>query len=513
METACTTPPPPPSAATPPVERPPQPIVHWILGVSLLLGIAADGLLRCLPLGINVALFVGLLSLVLAWGWHRHKEQAPCWHVLAPIFLLALCIAWRDSPVLNGLNLLAIVMLLVLLIARPTRHSLHTTTLAALCGNMFCHAVQAAAAPVSLLGLDTDWQQASQFVRTNNTRRILRGLAVAVPLLVVFTLLFNAADAVFKHMVETTGDRVFDLVIDNQYFEHILLSMIFSFVAACIIRPVTLGKQWEPIELAPSPSWRPGTIELSIAMGSVLILFVTFIVIQFRCLFGGDELVQTIPGLTYATYARKGFFALLCVVFVVHLLLTLGAWLVQEMDERTQQLYRGLGLALVALTTFIFASAFFRMYLYVEAYGLTRLRFYAVAILLWLAVVFLILVARLLRPGATFFTSGALYSLLALLLLLNAANPDGLIARVNLHRLTQGKELDLEYLQQLSTDAVPTILRYENRLSAETLDDLVSYILINRPVEADSWRNWNLSRTRARRQMPNVIAIKRLMED
>ncbi len=512
MDTVCTLTPTP--AWERPVERPPQDIVHWILGVSLFLGIAADGLLRSVPFGINASVFVGLLCLSLAWGWRRHKERAPCWHVLGLMLLLGLFMAWRDAPVLHWLNVMAIVTLLVFLIARPTRHDLHTTTLASLCWNMSCGATQAPYASVSLFGRETDWRQASKRVQTKHSQRVLYGLAMALPLLLVFTLLFTAADAVFKHMIETTGNHVADLMLDNQYLaKHILWSLVFFVMATLIIRPMTLGKKWEQSDLTPSESWVPGNIELSIMMGSVLALFLVFIVIQFRYLFGGDELVQTLPGLTYATYARKGFFALLCVVLLVHIVLMAGAWLVKGADPRTGRLYRGLGLGLAALTWFIFVSAFYRMHLYVEAYGLTQLRFYAVAILLWLAVVFLILVVRLLYPNWSFFTSGYLYSLLAMLLLLNAANPDGLIARVNLHRVTEDRTLDTDYLQKLSTDAIPTILRYEANLSAEDRDELLSTILYDRTTDTTGWRSWNLSRARAKQQLPDIVQLLRLLED
>jgi len=512
MDTACTLTPTP--AEEQPIERPPQEIVHWILGVSLVLGVAADGLLRTVPFGINAAFFVGLLCLVLAWGWQRHKEQAPCWHLLGLMLLLGLFMTWRDSSVLHGLNVMAILTLLALLVARPTRHGLHTTTLASLFWNMSWGATEAAYTPFSLFGRETDWRQASKRVQPRHSRRILYGLALALPLLLVFTLLFIAADAVFKHMIETTSNRVAEMMLDNQYLaKHVLCSLVFFLMATLIVRPMTLGKKWEQSDVTSSPSWVPGRIELSIAMGSVLALFLLFVVIQFRYLFGGDQLVRTIPGLTYATYARKGFFALLCVVLLVHIVLMAGAWLVKGADSRTGRLYRTLGLGLAALTGFIFASAFFRMHLYVEAYGLTQLRFYAVTILIWLALVFLILIVRLVWPNWTFFTSGYLYSLLVILVLLNISNPDSLIARVNLHRVTQDRTLDAEYLQKLSTDAIPTILRYDEHLPAEDRDMLLSEILYDRTTNATGWRSWNLSRARAKRQLPEIVQLLRLLED
>ena len=100
-----------------------------------------------------------------------------------------------------------------------------------------------------------------------------------------------------------------------------------------------------------------------------------------------------------------------------------------------------------------------------------------------------------------------------MLLLLNVANPDGLIARANLHRVTQGKDLDCEYLQKLSTDAVPVILKYEAHLSTDDEDTLLENIFVNRLTDVTGWRSWNASRARARRQLGDRAEYRWLLED
>jgi hypothetical protein len=53
-----------------------------------------------------------------------------------------------------------------------------------------------------------------------------------------------------------------------------------------------------------------GPVELSIVLGLLDILFLAFVLVQFRYLFGGAELVRVSTSLTYAEYARRGFFEL-----------------------------------------------------------------------------------------------------------------------------------------------------------------------------------------------------------
>ena len=104
------------------------------------------------------------------------------------------------------------------------------------------------------------------------------------------------------------------------------------------------------------------------------------------------------------------------------------------------------------------------MRLYVLEYGLTELRFYTLAFMVWLAGVLAWLVVTVLRrdpSGRRRFAYGAVLGALVALLALNLINPDALIARTNLARAATGagQPLDTTYLgRNLSADAVPEVL-------------------------------------------------------
>jgi hypothetical protein len=73
----------------------------------------------------------------------------------------------------------------------------------------------------------------------------------------------------------------------------------------------------------------------------------------------------------------------------------------------------------------------------------------------WLAVVLVWFLLTVLRGRRDRFAFGALLSAFAAVLLINAMNPDALIARTNLQRLEEGKRFDACYLTTLSADAAP----------------------------------------------------------
>ena len=71
-------------------------------------------------------------------------------------------------------------------------------------------------------------------------------------------------------------------------------------------------------------------------------------------------------------------------------------------------LFRGLAALQVALVFIIAASAFHRMKLYRDEYGLTQLRFYTTAFMIWLAVLLFWFVCTVLTGRRQRFAIGAL---------------------------------------------------------------------------------------------------------
>ena len=184
--------------------------------------------------------------------------------------------------------------------------------------------------------------------------------------------------------------------------------------------------------------------------------------------------------------------------------------------------------ALVGLTVLLvgvmLGSASQRMFLYVQAFGLTELRVYTTAFMAWLAGVFAWFAWTVLRGQRARFAFGALVQGWVVLAGLHVLNPDAFIARQNLARAIAGQEIrdprvygeddstvaqsstarpepDVRYLAwQLSADAVPELLAAMPRLSSKN-QQAVSEALLHRWADAAprDWRSWNWSAGRATR--------------
>ena len=146
-------------------------------------------------------------------------------------------------------------------------------------------------------------------------------------------------------------------------------------------------------------------------------------------MFGGHDYLQRTTGLTYADYVHEGFGQLTVATILT---LTVVAWAARKADPGPR---RDLALgALCVMTIVVVVSALYRMHLYEEAYGFTRLRLLVSVFEGWLGVVvLLVLVAgvvggRLAGPGRG--PLGAV-GLLGLALV----NPDLYIAEHNIARV------------------------------------------------------------------------------
>jgi len=244
-----------------------------------------------------------------------------------------------------------------------------------------------------------------------------------------------------------------------------------------------------------------GAVEVGVVLGLLNVLFACFVVVQFRYFFGGAARVMSITELTYSEYARRGFFELTWVAGLV-LPLLLGAHaLLRKNSPAAERIFRSLAGAQVALLFVIMASAVARMRLYQTEYGLTELRLYTTAFMLWLGLVFIWFAwTVLVRSARQRFACGAVVAAFVTVGLLHLLNPDAYIVRANAAHARAGRSFDAEYVASLSADAVPALISALPSLSRDErcrvergLSNWTSTML-----DAD-WRAWNFARWRAQR--------------
>jgi hypothetical protein len=472
-------------------------LVLQILVTGIVLGILGDALLRAGPWALNLTLWtMAVLAAALGLAaYHRVEWPRGMPWLAGPIALFAVGFVWHDSGALKFLGLVAI--LVGFSIWSLGLEGVRNWGIPDHVRGMINCGLAAIAGPTVLERGDIAWTPRSTTLR--HVRSAVVGLLIAFPLLFVFGGLLMAADAVFEDVVTRALDFDFATI-----FSHAALTAFFAWIVCGFL--FLILKARKPLLAESFEVERPGlgAVEVTLPLVLVDLLFLAFVVVQLRYLFGDASLVQETVGLTFADYARRGFFELVAVTALVVPLLMLADWVVAQAERRTRNIVKVLAGTQIFLLFIIMISALQRMALYVDAYGLTDDRLYASVFMAWLGVVLAWFVATVLRGRRERFTAGAVISGFLAILVLNFMNPDSLVARVNIERARAGYELDVLYLSSLSGDAVPRLVEALPELGEE--DRCAAKRILERwtPPEEKDWRAWNRGRWTAWRAVEEV---------
>jgi hypothetical protein len=487
-----------------------------ILIAGAVLGALADALLRATPWGVNLPIWAAAFTAaVLALAPFRRQVLAGGGYwLLAPAAFFSVAFAWRDSIELLLLNLFALVVTLSLLILRAQGARIRVAGFFEYGLGSLIAAANATLAPIHLVLKDIDWKELKGHSGKRPALAVGRGILLAVPPVLLFGALFAAADPVFDELVTKRLRLSFADLPD--WLSHFFLAAFFAWIVAGFLRGTLLGKEatWAKEKCPALPSL--GSTEVSIVLGAVDALFLAFVIVQLRYFFGGSELVQRTIGLTYADYARRGFFELVTVAALVLPLLLTTHWLLRNDSPSNDRTFRVVAGVQVLLLFVIMASALERMRLYEQEYGLTAERLYATAFMLWLAVVFVWFCVTVLRGNRKPFAFGALVAGYVLIAGLNVLNPDAFIMKTNLARAFEGRKFDISYAGLLSADATTRLVEALPRLGPQSVNSEERYLLAANILgkwkfRNPDWRTWNSSRAEATRVvLDNESALRRM---
>jgi len=313
---------------------------------------------------------------------------------------------------------------------------------------------------------------------------LLRTAVWSVLGITVFALLFASADALFAEWV---GALVPDLGSADLAGR--------AFVAVGIGGIVLAGAY---LALNPPGTDRGERAARPVAhrfewLAPVLVVdavFILFLVAQATVIFGGHGYLERTTGLTYAEYVHQGF-GQLTVATALTLLVVWAATRRAQKETSADRAWIRVSLGLLcSLTLVVVASALYRMHVYQDAYGFTRMRLLVDVFEGWLGVLVLATIVGGVTLRAAWLPRFGLFSGVALLLGLAAINPDAWIARQNLDRYEASGTVDWRYLGDLSDDALPVLATLPQHLAecALAIDGR----------ERDDWLEWNLGRSQAR---------------
>lgn len=212
-----------------------------LLQASFLIGLLGNLLLRATPWGLNAFLFVALFVLGLLMLWRRHRPDllgktnialAAAMVFFASMFLI------RDAEELLVFDTLAIIAIMGVLILANFDIKAHIGGAVHYIAGLIGAGIASVFGGFLLLGVDIEWKSMPGDRISRHVFAVLRGLAIAMPLVLVFGALFMAADAVFEGWVNRAINFDLDLVISHVMITSVLAWLTAGYFRGAIIKGV-----------------------------------------------------------------------------------------------------------------------------------------------------------------------------------------------------------------------------------------------------------------------------------
>jgi hypothetical protein len=478
-----------------------------LTGAALLLGIAVDLLFDGHAPGISFLIWAALSAGALLIGarWEGVRPDRSTLLILPAILFFSAMIAVRLEPVTLALSLLSTLLLFGLWVRTLRPGRLLGFGWADFALTWITVPLESFLRAWPTLGVATRRVAGDRATRSRGAA-VLRGLLLALPVLIVLVALLAAADMIFHDLVVNllawlNLDWIREAIGRSAVIGLSALFSLGALVSALRARasPELIGEQ--------RPLLKPllGFIEAVTVLGAVNLVFAVFVAIQFAYLFGGEANI-TAAGYTYSEYARRGFGELVWAAFLSLGLILALAHLGHREGGRQRNTFNGLGAGLITMLGVTLASALMRLLIYENAYGFTRLRTYTHLFIFWLAALLVVFAVLLFRERLRVLAPASVVAGFGFVATLGLINLDGFIASRNVARLQASGELDVDYLAQLTGDALPTLA---GSLSEASPPELLAHLACQWAMRAEQrtdldWQSWHWGRVQAAKALDKI---------
>jgi len=274
-------------------------------------------------------------------------------------------------------------------------------------------------------------------VKKNND--VLISLLVVIPVVIIVLMLLSSADSIFGGIFKNIFNIDLSFLrLDEVVTRVILFVLLFLYLGSTTFF-LTQEYRKEKRVKGEEKEYKPLTLNMLLV--SLNIIYVVFDIIQINSLL----LHRVAKGFNYADYARSGFFQLMTISFINIIIVLLS----KKCKEETKTKIMSIGMIL--LTLIINISAFYRMFLYEQAYGYTVLRLGVYVILITEAILFIPTIVYIINKK-TPILNWYLAITIGVYSFINCFSVDRIIAENNIERYARTGKIDIYYLENNNYD-------------------------------------------------------------
>lgn len=464
-----------------------EPSVTTTWTAALLTSALGAALLFSAEPGINWPTWVAATSvaLILCRLIARKTVELPLIVLLTWATLLSFGLALRDNEMIQVLVVISDAMLLglaVLVVGSVSWSALSAKLLAAVpflapFRVWRASAYEAASAP--------------RFSSSPRARSIVRGTLFSAPLVLALIILLGRADPVIRWGT----DRISAWLPDWAFLPRVLF---FAFLLSITLGANSISSRQADADLPRLPGViRPFTIGLTeqrMMLWSAAVVIWIFVLLQLSY-FIHPPPAAIDSGVTFAEYARRGFGELSFAATIVGaIILILEYTRPTEASEQDRKKLVRLELALLIALVLVLLSAFRRVILYEQAYGFTTARLFAQAYMVVMCLALFALGIEVARGSISIaFARRVAEIALGVFTVLVFWNYEAWIVNRNIDRAAQDGKFDWEYAEELSRDAMPTLISRRNELPLYARARVDARIACTSLPAERRWFEWNRS--------------------
>lgn len=313
---------------------------------------------------------------------------------------------------------------------------------------------------------------------------ILLGVAICVPVLAVIIPLLISADAAFSGVMALLPKfSVAELVTTLMF--GLPLALFFYAQATALRHSEPFQGEVTEVELSVSH------LTVNTVLGSICAVFAVYLISQLAY-FGGGFAGVLPEEFTMAEYARRGFFEMAWLSALDLGVIAVAAAFVRRKEGKTPLSTRLLCLFIGLVTLFFVVSASAKMLMYIDGYGLTRLRVLTEVIMIFLGIATVTVCIWLFVPKLPYFKVILLVAMIMGATVL-WADVDSVVADYNVTAYQSGqlKAVDVGYLGQLGDGAKPHIARLTEDSNPYVADAAKKLLKRNSAAGEGDFRSWN----------------------
>ncbi len=284
-----------------------------------------------------------------------------------------------------------------------------------------------------------------------NVSSVLVGVLVAVPVLFVIVPLLSSSDIAFEAVISKIFTNT-SLIISSLVLTAILLPVFYSLIFYL-----------EKSSLVEFEDKKKNIKKLSVMGINSFLISISFVYLFYlftQLAYIVDAFAFVLPeDYTAAEFARSGFFQMAVIVFINFVILGVTAIKVKRENTKLPNSTKAILLFISTFTIFYISTAIIKMAKYISLYGLTRLRVLTSVFMIMLAIIFIIIILKLIITKFKYVKPIIAVCTLTLLSI-SMININTVIAEYNYSAYKAGKiDIDIEQIESLGVSGIPVLVK------------------------------------------------------